>query len=169
MPVENVGMQDYVAALPPQGQTVPQEEIAMPPMIYDEELETKKKASSNMLGYTLLGIATAAGIGFGLVKNHKLKAANAKIEELGQRLDTANKALDKEWSFKLGERIKRVFKKNAYLNKEEIKQAEAARKARAEAEKANKKSLWKKFASWKIWHPTQWFKKGEGAENAAKK
>ena len=100
-PVKNIGAANYAVSVP-STQVQPQDytDYSSMPMVYEPEVEEKKKASSNMLGLTLLGVAAAAGIGYGIyqkkgVKNLKNQITDltAQKEQLAKQLDDANEKI----------------------------------------------------------------------------
>ena len=66
-PIKNNGAMDYTMTMPQQNnvQPTPEEDYSSMPMVYDPEVEEKKKASSNMLGMTALGLLAVGGMGYG--------------------------------------------------------------------------------------------------------
>lgn len=97
-PIKNPGI-DYAMTVP-QNQVQGYDDYSTMPMIYESDDTEKRKASSNMLGYTLLGIAAAAGIGYGAMKGRKVaglqkenETVKAAKEALEQQLTEANNKL----------------------------------------------------------------------------
>ena len=80
-PIKNVGANDYVMSMPPQ-QNQPEENYASMPMVYDAEVEDKKKAASNMIGLGIMSAIAIGGLAYGAVKRHQAGKLDAKIKEL---------------------------------------------------------------------------------------
>ena len=157
-PIKNAGVTDYMSSLPQNNANQIQgyNDYSSIPMVYEPEVEVKKKASSNMLGMTALGI-TAAVVG-GLVgkkmgskglkevqaaADDAIKNYNAIAKEkeaLAKAKEEAQKSLDKERTLSVMERLKRLFNPNSGLTKEEKEARAAAKKAKNEAQKAEKNS-----------------------------
>ena len=118
-PIKNVGT---TAMTVPQNQNQIQgyEDYSSIPMVYEPEIEEKKKASSNMLGYTALALAIVGGIGFAVkhkeVKNLKKQAESlmSEKEALQSQLDNANAKIQqlesKPTKKGLWAKIKGIFK-----------------------------------------------------------
>lgn len=152
-PIQNTGAVDYAMTVP-QSQTQPKEyeDYSSMPMVYDPEVEQKKKSSSNMLGMVALGAIAAAGVVYGAKKGMQVSglkqdiaritaekdiALKAKEDALKAKEETV-KALDKERTLSRTDRFIRLFNPEYKLTKEEIEARNAAKKAKAEAEKAAK-------------------------------
>ena len=91
-PIKNVGANDYAMTMPQQQNDVqtPQEDYSSMPMVYDPEMEDKKKAASSGLGMKALGAIAIAGLA--LWGGHAMGKKSAK--GLEEALDVANKAKD---------------------------------------------------------------------------
>ena len=94
-PIKNVGTVDYSMTVP--NQTQGYEDYSSMPMVYESNDVEKRNASSNMLGYTALGIIALAGLGYGVVKGKKVSGLKQEIDnltakntELTNQLETAN-------------------------------------------------------------------------------
>ena len=88
--VQNIGAVDYNQFQPNQYQTVPEEDMANMPVVYDEATEEKKKAGLGMLGATILG-ATMLVVG-GLAGKHiGAKGAEKIAEEAKTKAEEALK------------------------------------------------------------------------------
>lgn len=94
-PIKNVGTVDYAMAVPNQAQGY--EDYSSMPMVYESNDVEKRNASSNMLGYTALGILALGGLGYGAMKAKKVSGLKQEIDnltakntELTTQLDDAN-------------------------------------------------------------------------------
>lgn len=145
-PIKNVGAADYAVTVPQQNQNQVQgyEDYSSMPMVYEPEVEEKKKASSNMLGLTALGVAAAVGIGVGIYKHKQVKGLNNQITELTEakdaltkQLDDANKKIEELTPKKAKNKIKDFFKKLKFWGKKDPKNppADAAKPAGSEPSK----------------------------------
>lgn len=148
-PINNVGAANYAMAVPQnQNQVQEYEDYSTMPMVYEPETEQKKKASSNMLGLTALGIIAAVGAGIAIKKSGQVKGLKNQVEELSTinnelktKLDTAEKKIQEltpapKKTFK--ERCKAFFQKLKFWGKKDSeKAAEEGKKA---ADDASKKS-----------------------------
>ena len=111
-------------------QEIPQDYSTMP-MTYEPEVEEKKKASSNMLGLTALGILAAVSTGIAIKKNGQCKKYVNELAEVTAERDKLAKELD--------------------TTKAKLK----------EATPKTWKEKWNNFWDSKIFHPTRWFKKAD--------
>ena len=94
-PVKNIGTADYAMSVPAsQIQAQNYTDYSSMPMVYEPEVEEKKKASSNMLGMTMLGIIAAAGVGYGIYKGKGVKNLKNQITDLTAQKDQIAKQLD---------------------------------------------------------------------------
>ncbi|MBR6127664.1 hypothetical protein IKQ21_08275, partial [bacterium] len=96
--VQNVGAADY--AMPVQQNQYATEPIADEnvPMVYDPEIEAKKKSASAGVGLTLLGLMIAAGLGIwgGKALGSRGKAeAEKSVEQMKEVMKDINKGADK--------------------------------------------------------------------------
>lgn len=114
-PIKNTGI-DYAMTVP-QNQVQGYEDYSSMPMIYESDDTEKRKASSNMLGYTLLGIVAAAGIGYGAMKGRKVsglqkenEAIRAAKETVDKQLQEANNKIE-ELTTKKQSKIRKFFSK----------------------------------------------------------
>ena len=91
-PIKNVGANDYAMTVPQQQNDVqvPQEDYSSMPMVYDPEMEDKKKAASSGLGMKALGAIAIAGLA--LWGGHAMGKKSAK--GLEEAMETALKAKD---------------------------------------------------------------------------
>lgn len=91
-PIKNVGANDYAMTIPQQQNDaqVPQEDYSSMPMVYDPEMEDKKKAASSGLGMKALGAIAIAGLA--LWGGHAMGKKSAK--GLEEAMETALKAKD---------------------------------------------------------------------------
>ena len=94
-PIKNVGTVDYAMTVPNQAQEY--EDYSSMPMVYESNDVEKRNASSNMLGYTALGILALGGLGYGAMKAKKVSGLKQEIDnltakntELTRQLDDAN-------------------------------------------------------------------------------
>lgn len=118
-PIKNAGAVDYAIALPQnQNQIQEYDDYASMPIAYDPEMEQKKKASSNMVGLTALGLLAAGGIGVGIWKHKQVKGLKNEIselktinEDLGTKLDAAKKEIENLTTKKPEEKEKNIFKR----------------------------------------------------------
>ena len=147
-PINGVNAQNYAVAAP-QGQNnqvQDTQDYSSMPMVYEPETEVKKKASSNMLGMTALGVLAVVGIGYGIHNGRKVSGLKQEIAQLSAEKEALGKA--KEEAVKAKEDIqvacgedlsgwwKRIFKR--FFNPEanmtqEGKDARKAYKASKEA------------------------------------
>lgn len=98
-PIKNVGANDYAMTIPQQQNDaqVPQEDYSSMPMVYDPEMEDKKKAASSGLGMKALGAIAIAGLALwgGHAWGAKTAEAAKKSESLAKEaMETALKAKD---------------------------------------------------------------------------
>lgn len=98
-PIKNVGANDYAMTMPQQQNDVqvPQEDYSSMPMVYDPEMEDKKKAASSGLGMKALGAIAIAGLALwgGHAWGAKTAEAAKKSESLAKSaMETALKAKD---------------------------------------------------------------------------
>lgn len=91
-PIKNVGANDSAMTVPQQQNDVqvPQEDYSSMPMVYDPEMEDKKKAASSGLGMKALGAIAIAGLA--LWGGHAMGKKSAK--GLEEAMETALKAKD---------------------------------------------------------------------------
>lgn len=154
-PINGVNAQNYAVAAP-QGQNnqvQDTQDYSSMPMVYEPETEVKKKASSNMLGMTALGVLAIGGIAYGVSKGKKVSGLKQEIAQLSAEKEALGKAKEealkaKEEAVKAKEDIqvacgedlsgwwKRIFKR--FFNPEanmtqEGKDARKAYKASKEA------------------------------------
>ena len=154
-PINGVNAQNYAVAAP-QGQNnqvQDTQDYSSMPMVYEPETEVKKKASSNMLGMTALGVLAVVGIGYGIHNGRKVSGLKQEIAQLSAEKEALGKAKEealkaKEEAVKAKEDIqvacgedlsgwwKRIFKR--FFNPEanmtqEGKDARKAYKASKEA------------------------------------
>lgn len=95
-PIKGAGAVDYAMAVP-QNQNQVQggyEDYSSMPMVYEPEVEEKKKASSNMLGMTALGVVAAAGAIYGIRKGSQVKGLKNTVTELTSKNEALTKELD---------------------------------------------------------------------------
>lgn len=148
-PINSVNTQNYAVAAP-QGQNnqvQDTQDYSSMPMVYEPETEEKKKASSNMLGMTALGVLAIGGIAYGVSKNKKVSGLKQEIAQLSaekesaEKLkDEATKALNKERTLSVKERLIRLFNPEYGMTKEEIEARKAALDAKEKAAKEAKKA-----------------------------
>lgn len=145
-PINGVNSQNYAISTPQQNNQI-QNDYSSMPMVYEPEMEEKKKASSSMLGMTALGLLAIGGVGYGIYKNKKVDGLKQQItqlsaekEALGKAKDEitkakeeVTKALDKERTLSTWERFKRLFKPTSGLTEEEVKARNAAKEAKKKA------------------------------------
>lgn len=119
-PIKGAGTNAYAVTVPQNQVQGGYEDYSSMPMVYEPEMEEKKKASSNMLGMTALGILGIAGLGVGIYKHTKVKGLKNQINELTSKNEVLTKELDeaqakikdltpKTWKEKfkaLGEKLK---------------------------------------------------------------
>lgn len=154
-PINGVNAQNYAVAAP-QGQNnqvQDTQDYSSMPMVYEPEIEEKKKASSNMLGMTALGVLAIGGIAYGVSRGKKVSGLKQEIAQLSAEKEALGKAKEealkaKEEAVKAKEDIqvacgedlsgwwKRIFKR--FFNPEanmtqEGKDARKAYKASKEA------------------------------------
>ena len=143
-PINGVNAQNYAVAAP-QGQNnqvQDTQDYSSMPMVYEPETEEKKKASSNMLGMTALGVLAIGGIAYGVSKNKKVSGLKQEIAQLSaekesaEKLkDEATKALNKERTLSVKERLIRLFNPEYGMTKEEKEARKAALDAKEKAAK----------------------------------
>lgn len=148
-PINGVNAQNYAVAAP-QGQNnqvQDTQDYSSMPMVYEPEIEEKKKASSNMLGMTALGALAVVGIGYGIHKGKKVNGLKQEIAQLSaekesaEKLkDEATKALNKERTLSVKERFIRFFNPEYGMTKEEIEARKAALDAKEKAAKEAKEA-----------------------------
>ena len=143
-PINGVNAQNYAVATPQKdnNQVQDSQDYSSMPMVYEPEIEEKKKASSNMLGMTALGIAAAVGITYGAIKSKKVSGLKEEITQLKaekeiieKTKDEAVKSLDKQMTLDTKTRLIRLFKPEYGMTKEEKEIRKAALEAKAKAEK----------------------------------
>ena len=144
-PIKNAGAVDYAMTVPQnQNQVEGYGDYSSMPMVYEPEVEQKKKASSNMLGMAALG-AVALGTAIYAAKIKDLKFQNdeltVKNQDLKNKLDAAEKKIEELTPKSFKEKLKEFFKKlNPFKKKNVEKEAEnTAEKAKDAAEEATKK------------------------------
>lgn len=152
-PIKNVGTNDYTMAIPQQQnevQQTPEEDYSSMPMIYDPEVEDKKKASSNMLGMTALGALALGGLAYGAVKKHQAGKLDTKIKDLTKEKETIQTELNEvknkltelenkkpEENKTVWQKIKGWFKKDKKADeKKDVKPAEGETKTETKTESA---------------------------------
>ena len=143
-PINGVNAQNYAVAAP-QGQNnqvQDTQDYSSMPMVYEPETEVKKKASSNMLGMTALGVLAIGGIAYGVSKGKKVSGLKQEIAQLSaekesaEKLkDEATKALNKERTLSVKERLIRLFNPEYGMTKEEKEARKAALDAKEKAAK----------------------------------
>ena len=143
-PINGVNAQNYAVAAP-QGQNnqvQDTQDYSSMPMVYEPETEEKKKASSNMLGMTALGALAIGGIAYGVSKGRKVSGLKQEIAQLSaekesaEKLkDEATKALNKERTLSVKERLIRLFNPEYGMTKEEKEARKAALDAKEKAAK----------------------------------
>jgi len=147
-PINNVGAANYAITVPQnQNQIQGYDDYASMPMVYEPEMQEKKKASSGMVGLTALGVIAAGGLGF-LAGRKGIKNLNNQLgelrtinDELKTKLDVAEKKIEEltpaaKKTFK--EKCKNFFGKLKFWGKKNSdKAAEDVKKA---ADDASKKS-----------------------------
>ena len=148
-PINSVNTQNYAVAAP-QGQNnqvQDTQDYSSMPMVYEPETEEKKKASSNMLGMTALGVLAIGGIAYGVSKNKKVSGLKQEIAQLSaekesaEKLkDEATKALNKERTLSVKERLIRLFNPEYGMTKEEKEARKAALDAKEKAAKEAKEA-----------------------------
>lgn len=156
-PIKNAGAVDYAMTVPQnQNQVEGYGDYSSMPMVYEPEVEQKKKASSNMLGLTAAGVlGVVVGLGIGKKWGGKgVKEAQAMADEalkkyeavakekanLEKAKNEAEKALGNYREADLKTRFIRRFYPNYKLSEQEIAAKKAAREAKAEADKAAKEA-----------------------------
>ena len=93
-PINGVNAQNYAVAAP-QGQNnqvQDTQDYSSMPMVYEPETEVKKKASSNMLGMTALGVLAIGGIAYGVSKGKKVNGLKQEIAQLSAEKEALGKA-----------------------------------------------------------------------------
>ena len=93
-PINGVNAQNYAVAAP-QGQNnqvQDTQDYSSMPMVYEPETEVKKKASSNMLGMTALGVLAIGGIAYGVSKGKKVSGLKQEIAQLSAEKEALGKA-----------------------------------------------------------------------------
>ena len=148
-PINGVNAQNYAVAAP-QGQNNQvqgTQDYSSMPMVYEPEIEEKKKASSNMLGMTALGALAIGGIAYGVSKGRKVSGLKQEIAQLSaekesaEKLkDEATKALNKERTLSVKERLIRLFNPEYGMTKEEKEARKAALDAKEKAAKEAKEA-----------------------------
>ena len=148
-PINGVNAQNYAVAAP-QGQNnqvQDTQDYSSMPMVYEPETEEKKKASSNMLGMTALGALAIVGIAYGVSKSRKVSGLKQEIAQLSaekesaEKLkDEATKALNKERTLSVKERLIRLFNPEYGMTKEEKEARKAALDAKEKAAKEAKEA-----------------------------
>ena len=148
-PINGVNAQNY-AVVAPQGQNNQvqgNQDYSSVQMVYEPEIEEKKKASSNMLGMTALGVLAVVGIGYGVSKGKKVSGLKQEIAQLSAEKEAAEKlkaeatkALNKERTLSVTERIKRFVNPEYGMKKEEKEARKAALEAKDKAAKEAKKA-----------------------------
>ena len=148
-PINGVNAQNYAVAAP-QGQNNQvhdTQDYSSMPLVYEPETEEKKKASSNMLGMTALGALAIGGIWYGVSRGKKVNGLKQEIAQLSaekesaEKLkDEATKALNKERTLSVKERLIRLFNPEYGMKKEEIEARKAALDAKEKAAKEAKEA-----------------------------
>lgn len=177
-PIKNVGANDYAMTIPQQQNDaqVPQEDYSSMPMVYDPEMEDKKKAASSGLGMKALGAIAIAGLA--LWGGHAMGKKSAK--GLEEAMETALKAKDdalkakddalaqakklkeaNEAAYEIAENKHKGFFDGKKALREDIKKA--LRPDEAETKKVEEKAAKTAEAG-----TGEAAKKAEGAEEAAK-
>lgn len=156
-PIKNAGAVDYTMSVPQnQNQIQGYEDYSSLPMVYEPEMEQKKKASSNMIGLTAAGVVGAAiGLGIGKKWGGKgLKTAEAaaddalnKYNAIAKEKETLEKAKNEAekalGNYREADRLTRFIRRfypNYKLSEQEIAAKKAAREAKAETDKAAKEA-----------------------------
>ena len=177
-PIKNVGANDYAMTIPQQQNDVqvPQEDYSSMPMVYDPEMEDKKKASSRGLGMKALGAIAIAGLALwgGHAWGAKTAEAAKKSESLAKEaMETALKAKDdalaqakklkeaNDAAYEIAENKHTGFFDGKKALREDIKKA--LRPDEAETKKVEEKAAKTAEAG-----TGEAAKKAEGAEEAAK-
>lgn len=152
-PIKNAGAVDYAMTVPQnQNQVEGYGDYSSMPMVYEPEVEQKKKASSNMLGMAALGAAALgtaiyAAKNRGKIKDLKLQNEDltVKNQDLKNKLDAAEKKIEELTPKSFKEKLKEFFKKlNPFKKKNVEKEAEnTAEKAKDAAEEATKNNFQK--------------------------
>ena len=118
-PIKNAGAVDYAMTVPQnQNQVEGYGDYSSMPMVYEPEVEQKKKASSNMLGMAALG-AVALGTAIyaakesGKIKDLKFQndELTVKNQDLKNKLDAAEKKIEELTPKSFKEKLKEFFKK----------------------------------------------------------
>lgn len=170
-PIKNVGANDYAMTIPQQQNDaqVPQEDYSSMPMVYDPEMEDKKKAASSGLGMKALGAIAIAGLA--LWGGHAMGKKSAK--GLEEAMETALKAKDdalaqakklkeaNDAAYEIAENKHKGFFDGKKALREDIKKA--LRPDEAETKKVEEKAAKTAEAG-----TGEAAKKAEGAEEAAK-
>ena len=148
-PINGVNTQNYAVAAPQvqNKQVQDTQDYSSMPMVYEPEIEEKKKASSNMLGMTALGVLAIGGIAYGVSKGKKVNGLKQEIAQLSaekesaEKLkDEATKALNKERTLSVKERLIRLFNPEYGMTKEEIEARKVALDAKDKAAKEAKEA-----------------------------
>lgn len=177
-PIKNVGANDYAMTIPQQQNDVqvPQEDYSSMPMVYDPEMEDKKKAASSGLGMKALGAIAIAGLALwgGHAWGAKTAEAAKKSESLAKEaMETALKAKDdalaqakklkeaNDAAYEIAENKHTGFFDGKKALREDIKKA--LRPDEAETKKVEEKAAKTAEAG-----TGEAAKKAEGAEEAAK-
>ncbi len=177
-PIKNVGANDYAMTIPQQQNDaqVPQEDYSSMPMVYDPEMEDKKKAASSGLGMKALGAIAIAGLALwgGHAWGAKTAEAAKKSESLAKEaMETALKAKDdalaqakklkeaNDAAYEIAENKHKGFFDGKKALREDIKKA--LRPDEAETKKVEEKAAKTAEAG-----TGEAAKKAEGAEEAAK-
>ena len=110
--VQSIGAVDYkVPVVQPQEQYIEEvpSDIDNAPMVYDPEMEAKRKASSKMLGLTALGLIVAGGLGYWAGHSSGKKAVNN--EELQKLKEAAQEVYDesKDACWFNGRKLKKII------------------------------------------------------------
>lgn len=111
--VQSIGTVDYQKpVIQPQEQYIEEipSDINNSPLVYDPEIEAKRRASSKMLGLTALGLIAAGGLGFWA--GHAKGAKNlAEIKETLKQINKeANEFVNECWLY-------RMFKPKTFAKK----------------------------------------------------
>lgn len=147
-PINNVGAANYAMAVPQnQNQVQGYDDYASMPMVYEPEMEQKKKAASNKLGLVALGAVALGSAIYGMKKGGQVKGLKTQVEELSTinnelktKLDAAEKKIEEltpaaKKTFK--EKCKNLFGKLKFWGKKNTeKAADDAKKAADDASKS---------------------------------
>ena len=140
-PIKNAGAVDYAMTVPQnQNQVEGYGDYSSMPMVYEPEVEQKKKASSNMLGMAALGAVALGTAIYAAKKSGKIKdlkfqndELTVKNQDLKNKLDAAEKKIEELTPKSFKEKLNPFKKKN--VEKEAENTAEKAKDAAEEATK----------------------------------